>query len=924
VAFTERDVESSLPARVERLAAASPQGLALQEGASSWSFAELDSAANRLSNALLRRLGEGEGIAGVLLEHGSAQVIALYGILKAGKAFVALSPDLPPARNAFILADGEVQAIVCDARTADLARSLAGQSCPVINLDELAGESGARPGLVIPPERLASLIYTSGSTGQPKGTMQTHRNLLHAVRLLGTALQVRPADRFAYTTPLGYIASLITTMAGPLHGASVHPFDLQTRGLGEYSRWLQDAGITICVAVPSLLRRWLEATPEPGLFPALRMVLTSGERLQPDDVTLFARRLPGCELLNIYGSSESLIVSAHRVDTSAAGGRVPVGQAVPDQEILLVDEAGQPVSPGETGEIVVKSRYLSPGYWRRPDLTAAAFAPDPSGGGVRLYRSGDVGVLHADGTLEYLGRRDGMVKVRGQRVELGEVELTLLKARGVKEAAVLARPDAHQSVCLVAYVVPTPDETLTTADLRAELGRTLPSYMVPSRFVMLPELPVNTNGKVDRQRLPDPGWRGSQLAVDIEGPRNEMERWLVALCEDVLDLRPIGIHDSLLDLGADSLSLLTLAVALEQHLGRSVSPSILLRHPTVEALARALLSEQGEAEAPLRPRETRVRRLLQLAGRVLRSPGSVWRRAADVLSSALTNHGPVLGPLVLPYAVGTRLLERASRERWLRQLLFPERMAVVARCMAGSAAFDGLDGEQVLHTSFFANLWRLWRGKAFARCTAEQRRRWIEVEGVPEQSCAGKVVFAIAHQTAAPLAVPVIKSLGITGMRVVGYQLHPASGARRAIRRSVAVRETTYFARLTNQLYEAQRALRSGGCALIAADGRQGTSVDIEVPFLGHRRPFKSGFAELALSADARVVPLSVMVAPSGRLRVRLGAPLTPIGATHAERVRSLVVQYATWLERQWVQDLGNIAWRQIALLLSDPKITEP
>ncbi|NLG26466.1 MAG: hypothetical protein GX557_01035, partial [Chloroflexi bacterium] len=499
-----------------------------------------------------------------------------------------------------------------------------------------------------------------------------------------------------------------------------------------------------------------------------------------------------------------------------------------------------------------------------------------------------------------------------------------LKARGVKEAAVLARPDAHQSVCLVAYVVPTPGHTLTPADLRAELGRTLPSYMVPSRFVMLPELPVNTNGKVDRQRLPDPGWRGSTLAADVQSPQNEMERSLIALYEDVLDLRPISIRDSLLDLGADSLSLLTLALALEQRLGRSVPTSTLLRHPTVEALARALLSEQGEAEAPLRSPEPRARRLLRRAGRMLRSPGSTWQRATDALSRVLTDHGPVLGPLVLPYAVGTRLLERASRERWLRQLLFPKRMAVVTRCMASSAAFGGLDREQVLRTSSFANPWRLWRGEAFARCTPEQRRSWIEVEGVSEQSCAGKVVFAAAHQTVTHLAVPALESLGVAGIRMVGYQRRRADDARRATRRSAVVREAAQLARLTNQLYEAQRALRSGGCALIAADGRQGASADIEVPFLGHRRPFKSGFAELALSADARVVPLSVTVAPSGRLRVRLDAPLTPIGTTHAERVHSLVLQYAAWLEREWSQDLGNVVWRQIARLLSYPGITEP
>ena len=274
-------------------------------------------------------------------------------------------------------------------------------------------------------------------------------------------------------------------------------------------------------------------------------------------------------------------------ETALPESRVPAGYPIPDREVLLLDGDGRPVALGETGEIVLRSRYLALGYWRRPDLTEEAFAPDPSGGGRRLYRTGDLGVATADGCLTHLGRQDFQVKIRGHRIETAEIELALLELRNVREAVVTARAGRADEPELVAYVVPASAPAPAAAELRAELAARLPDYMMPSAFVALVALPLTETGKVNRLALPAPG-RARPLSSPPASPRTAVERALAEIWQDVLQLDAVGIHDDFLHLGGDSLLASKILARVERAFGVELQPSALLRAATIAEMAAHL------------------------------------------------------------------------------------------------------------------------------------------------------------------------------------------------------------------------------------------------------------------------------------------------------------------------------------------------
>jgi len=371
--FEASEEEGSLAARLERIADQAPDKLAVQDGERLLTFAELDQTANRIAHCILQRGCESDRMVAFLLEHGEPQIVALWGILKAGKGFLALSTDLPAARHAYMLDDAEARLIVTNNRNLARARALAQDTRLIINLDHLPADLPVeRPGIAIPPDRIAWISYTSGSTGTPKGAVHTQRSLLHCAWSAGACLPVYRDDRCAYIVPISYAAACIPLFVASLYQASVHCYDLMQEDFGRFAEWLRAQAISVLFTVPSVFRRWASTLQEGAQLPALRLLLLGGERLYGHDAQLVGRLLPDSRLTNLYGTSESLVTSSHRVDTSRAyPGRVPVGYMHPGYEVSVLDDAGQPVPQGETGEIVLKSRYLSPGYWHMPAQTAA-------------------------------------------------------------------------------------------------------------------------------------------------------------------------------------------------------------------------------------------------------------------------------------------------------------------------------------------------------------------------------------------------------------------------------------------------------------------------------------------------------------------------------------------------------------------------
>lgn len=594
------EVEQSIPARFARQVQAHGDRVAVKAGGETITYAALDVAANRLAHAILAGQDPGPAPVALLLDQGLAAVVAMMGVLKAGKAYVAVDPGHPPARSRHILDDIEAALLVTDSRHAARARELATRSTRLLEVDDprlaLPDEP---PEVAIDPGQLAYILYTSGSTGLPKGAMMTHRGTLHEVLRTTSELHIGPDDRHTLLRSTGFAGAVRDVFATLLNGASLHSLNLADCGIDRLASWLFEEDITLYRSVVSVFRRFLATLTGVERFPQLRVVHVGGETLTRADVEAFQERLPEtCRLLNNLATTETGTARHFLIDrhTSIPGGAVPVGYAVPGVEVLLLDESGRPVDPGAQGEIAVRSRYLASGYWRRPELTRQRFLPDPDGGDTLTYLTGDLGRMLPDGCLVHEGRKDSQVKVRGHRVEPAEIEHALLALPGVKEAAVVARATGDSEPTLVAYVVPASLPAPTHSFLRRGLAQVVPEHMLPSAFVVLDAMPLTAVGKVDRLALPAPRRSRPPLDEPYMAPRFPVETAVAAIWAEALDLEQVGVRDNFLDLGGHSLLASRIAARVTEALAVDIPMRALFEASTVEAMAR-LVTEQLASRA---------------------------------------------------------------------------------------------------------------------------------------------------------------------------------------------------------------------------------------------------------------------------------------------------------------------------------------
>ncbi|MCH7345990.1 amino acid adenylation domain-containing protein, partial [Pelomonas sp. CA6] len=496
----------------------------------SWSYRELNEAANRLARHL-RELGVApDERVGLCLERGADLVVALLAVLKAGGAYVPLDPGLPAQRLARMRADSAPRVLLAGAAQRGLLDALAlPDTLPVLVLDEpepaWAGQSGGNlPRLGLMPSHLAYVIYTSGSTGEPKGVMNEHRGVVNRLLWMQQAYGLKSGDAVLQKTPFGFDVSVWEFFWPLMSGARLVMARPDGHKDPEYLvRTIQAQRITTLHFVPSMLQAFIEQEGVEGCD-SLERLICSGEALGGAVARRTRERLPRAGLYNLYGPTEAA-VDVTAWDCSVAPGQVPdqvpIGRPIANTTIYILDRHGQPVPQGVAGEIHIGGVQVARGYLNRPELTRQRFIADPFSGepGARLYKTGDLGRWRADGAIEYLGRNDQQLKLRGQRIEPGEIEAQLLAQPGVREAVVVLREDEPGEARLVAYVV----GELEAAPLREALARVLPEVMVPAAYVRLPGLPLTPNGKLDRRALPAPD--GEALARrPYEAPRGEVEQ----------------------------------------------------------------------------------------------------------------------------------------------------------------------------------------------------------------------------------------------------------------------------------------------------------------------------------------------------------------------------------------------------------------
>ncbi|MEU6480133.1 amino acid adenylation domain-containing protein, partial [Streptomyces sp. NPDC047017] len=593
-------------------AARTPDAHAVTDGTTTLTYAELDACANRLARRLRRAGVTTESRVAVLLERSIGVVVSSLAILKAGGAYVPIDPNQPAGRSEFILQDTAAMALLTDRARHDIGFTA---DVPVIRVtsrgeadtenetDTTAGTGAdpAAPQATVHSEQLVYVMYTSGSTGKPKGVANTHRNVVHlAADSYWTSGR---HERVLMHSPYAFDASTFEIWTPLLTGGTVVVASAGLMDAADLAKVITEQHVTGLFVSAGLFR--VLAEEHPACFKGVREIWAGGDVVSPTAVRRVLEACPGTVVANEYGPTETTVFSA--VNPLLEVGQVPdtsvpIGRPLWNTQLYVLDEALRPVAPGVSGELYIAGDGLARGYLNRAELTAGRFVANPFGApGGRMYRTGDVVRWLADGTMDFIGRVDDQVKVRGFRIEPGEIEAVLAGHAQIGQAAVILREDTPGDKRLTAYVVPLtgPDPVgVNTAALRAYVAERLPDYMVPSAFVALDALPLTLNGKLDRRALPAPEYAGVGAG---RGPRTPQEAVLCGLFAEVLGVESVSIDDGFFELGGHSLLATRLVSRIRTVLGVEVSIRSLFEAPTVAGQMDGL-DEGARVREPLRRR----------------------------------------------------------------------------------------------------------------------------------------------------------------------------------------------------------------------------------------------------------------------------------------------------------------------------------
>ena len=571
-----------------------PEAVAVVSGQEIWTYRELNQRADELASTL-RALGAGpEVMVGVCMQRSFELVLSLIAILKTGACYVPLDPDYPPERLEYMIRDTKAPLLLTQG---DIRHKIPETNARVVAVHETefaAADTAAADSPGASAENAAYVIYTSGSTGRPKGVIVTHRNV---VRLVQGAnyVSLGPEETILQYAPISFDASTFEIWGALLTGGKLCIMPPGRASLEELASAIGEFRVTTLWLTTGLFNVMVDE--HPGALRSLRQMLTGGEAGSISHLRKFLEAAPQCRLIHCYGPTENTTFTTC-TDLSTddlRSGLLSIGRPISNTQVYILDEFLQPVPIGVPGELYTSGDGVARGYLNAPELTAERFIPHPFQPGERLYRTGDLARFLPDGQIQYLGRLDRQVKVRGFRIELSEIERELNSHPGIEDVVVIATGQASQEKKLVAYWVPAKSESLPEEELRQHLSRTLPEFMLPHVFMKLDALPLDPNGKVDRKALPAPAL-GDQSS-GYAPPRNELETEITRIWQEALGLKKIGIHDNFFHLGGHSLLATQIMSRIKRALKLDVPLRTIFDHPTIASFAQAAAAAQADSGA---------------------------------------------------------------------------------------------------------------------------------------------------------------------------------------------------------------------------------------------------------------------------------------------------------------------------------------
>lgn len=580
----------------EEQALISPQAIAIVAGGEEVTYEELNKRANQVAH-YLRSLGVGAEVSvGLCLERSVHMLVGILGILKAGGVYVPLDPQYPLERLMFMATDAQVAVLVTEQVLLESLSSYDGQAvCLDTDAESIRTHKETNPTSLTHGDNLAYIIYTSGSTGRPKGVSVVHRGVVRLVKQAHYA-GFGPTEVFLQLAPISFDASTFEIWGSLLNGARLVVMPPQPPSLQELGNAIKQHGVTTLWLTAGLFNLMVDERVE-DLKP-LRQLLAGGDVLSVAHVEKFLAANSDCRLINGYGPTENTTFTCcYSMQGGSLTGSVPIGYPIAQTQVYILDAVQQPVPTGVAGELYIAGDGLARGYTNAFELTAEKFVPHPHSArpGDRLYRTGDRVRYLPDGSIEFLGRTDNQVKVRGFRIELGEIEAILSRHERVRQVAVLAGPgnetDGKQ---LVAYVVGVEGQSVTPDELREHVKEFLPNYMVPGAFVLLDNLPLTQNGKIDLKALPLPGEARVGSEANYVAPRNSVEVTIVGIWSQLLGIERVGVKDNFFQLGGHSIFAIQLLSRLNKAFNLDLQIRIIYDNPTPGALAATIVRTQAE------------------------------------------------------------------------------------------------------------------------------------------------------------------------------------------------------------------------------------------------------------------------------------------------------------------------------------------